>query len=156
MIFETFGWRSQTVANLSPNTSRPQPTLFPTYSRLWLEGVRQCWVVCDSNLQADPRVSKIEYQIGQAVSNWPEKDHGRPKGAVATKKRSCGVAAECATRNLDVPGSSPDMPPILCNCWHIMAVFAGQPLFPNAKVNISGSGVPLGAAEVANFSPDLL
>ncbi|KAI8493719.1 hypothetical protein Bbelb_286400 [Branchiostoma belcheri] len=26
---------------------------------------------------------------------------------------SCGVAAECATRNLEVPGSSPDMPPIL-------------------------------------------
>ncbi|KAI8480733.1 hypothetical protein Bbelb_415260 [Branchiostoma belcheri] len=26
---------------------------------------------------------------------------------------SCGVAAECSTRNLEVPGSSPDMPPIL-------------------------------------------
>ncbi|KAI8518024.1 hypothetical protein Bbelb_040410 [Branchiostoma belcheri] len=27
---------------------------------------------------------------------------------------SCVVAAECATGNLEVPGSSPDMPPIFC------------------------------------------
>ncbi|KAI8488328.1 S-methylmethionine permease mmp1 [Branchiostoma belcheri] len=27
---------------------------------------------------------------------------------------SCGVAADCSTRNQEIPGSSPDMPPILC------------------------------------------